>query len=179
MNALAQAFKGRLDNRLMVKGQFRQFLDRKPLGHPCVITALDMVLVLDDQGKKGNRDHAFTRVAVMTGEGSQLVHVDVLDIGLLAQLAVGTIMGTLVIGPHEAAWQRPHVLVRLQAALDKQHVQLLSIKAEHDRVGRHRRMPEGRFPLLCLLVVLHRQKVFVYFLRYKNNANFLNCQIFV
>ena len=72
----------------------------------------------------GDRHHPHPRVAVGRGVGAQLLEVagELLDPGLLVQLAPGRLLGVLV-RLDEAAGQGPLPGVRLLAALDQQHRQ--------------------------------------------------------
>ena len=134
LEAVAEALQGLLEHLLVVEGQRGQLVDGEPAGHAGIIAALD---VLDaGEGEIGDRDDAFARVAIGRGKGSQLLDVGHLQAGLLEQFATCAV-GSILVDVEEAARERPTALVGLAAALDEQHVEVESVIAEHDTVGRH------------------------------------------
>ena len=71
-------------------------------------------------------------------EGVELLEVDVVDAGLLLELARRGFVDGLV-EPHEPAGQRPGVLERRQLALDQEHLEVGLVEAEHHAVDGERR----------------------------------------
>jgi hypothetical protein len=83
----------------------------------------------------GDRRQPSARVAVRLGVRAQLLEVHAADAGLLAQLALGRLLGRLGLAD-EAARQREHAPLGLLEPARQQHAEPPVQEREDDRVGR-------------------------------------------
>src|SRR5690606_22998006 len=77
------------------------------------------------------RDGDSALLTAQTGEGVELLQVDVVHAGLFDKLASGGLAQRFVF-TQETAGKRPHALVGLPAAVDQQNLQLLLADGEDD-----------------------------------------------
>ena len=87
----------------------------------------------DERHVRDRREPA-ARVALRSGVRAQLLEVHGADAGLLAQLALGRLLGRLV-GADEAARQREHAALGLLQTAGEQDAQAAVDEREDDRVG--------------------------------------------
>ena len=145
---LFQPFMGGLKDTLMIECQGRYLVEREPFGIGGIVSGDDLVLVLTYQGEEGDGDDTLAGVAVNSGEGLQLLDIDVSDTGLLKEFTQGSLFCGLV-HTEEAAGQGPFSLVGLYSSFYKEHAEPLAIEAEDDTVGGH-----GGMGILVTVVLL-------------------------
>ena len=118
MYLLAQCLLCLAEYLVVVEGQLRHFVQRKPAGIGCIIASLH--LLHPHQSIVCNGDDTLTRIAIWRSEGMELADVRALQACLFAQLAQRSFLGTLV-HLHKSTGERPATLVGFYAALHQQH----------------------------------------------------------
>jgi hypothetical protein len=122
----------------MLFRKFRQIVEREPADAHRVGRRADPVIAELGERVVRHGDDALARIAAERAERVELLEVDVVDAGLLLELALRGLVDGLV-EPHEPTRQRPRVLERRQLALDQQHLEIGLVEAEHHAVHRQRR----------------------------------------
>ena len=117
----------------MVEGDLGEVVDREPAGGGGALVEHRGV----DERQVGDGHDPAPRVTVRVAVGVELLEVDTADPGLLGELALGGLLGQLVI-VHEAARERPAPLLRRLLAADEEDVQPPAEGGEDHRVGGER-----------------------------------------
>lgn len=94
MDVSTEALHGRIEDLVVVEGQFGKMVNREPGSFVSIVSAYDFGWF--DQRIVGNGDDAFARITVRIGENAQFADGGSLQAGFFAQLTKSSVLCYLV-----------------------------------------------------------------------------------
>ena len=132
MNLPAELTACHSQDLIMIKGQSRHIIKRKPLGSSSIITAFH--LLNPNESKIGYCYYTFAWVSVWCGKSVKLLYITRLKACLLFKLAQCTLLSALI-HPQETTRQSPSALEWFYPSLNEKHFKFCSVKSKYHTVG--------------------------------------------
>ena len=137
MDLLAQPLGRHPQDVIMVKCQWRYFIQREPTSRSGIITTFHLLYLY--QCIIGNGYHSFARITGGIAESIELLDIGILQPCFFTQFAKRALSGRFI-HFQEATWEGPFPFVWLYASLDEKHLQPLAIESKYHTVCCNGRM---------------------------------------